>query len=124
MNHKQWGPSTTPTYTMPGEYARYLERNKMKPGVMYQLPIKCWIVVNGRVKKIDVVRIRGASFEYVGHDYADYFNESGNLQSVTTFYLFPVKRHYKPSLEMISDIYGKFEQWVARLKEKYVRPFE
>lgn len=111
--------TSTATYTMPGEYARWLAHNRLTPGRTYAIGVPCWIVVNDQVRKVEVIRLRGADVECIGHDYADCKDGS----RVATFYLFPVARHCKPRLETIHDQYGACRQWVAPLKARCVRPF-
>ena len=107
------------TYTLPGEYARWLANNRMTPGKRYAAATTCWAVVNDEVRKVDVIGFVGAEHEWLGHDYAILSDGS----RCGTYYLFPSNTCLKPRLEQVEDEYGKCLQWVAPLKKRCKSPY-
>ena len=74
----------------------------------HKLPVEAWYVDagvgGGKVRRVTVVRLRGAGADYYesGDDYADFYGGRHGLSN----YLFPIKGFRKPAPYKIRDKYG------------------
>jgi hypothetical protein len=104
---------------MPGEFGKRLYYKYGCDGRPMP-PTPAWAVVNGEVRRVTIIGLRSASGCGVQADYAD----TTDKVAVGTFYLFPIARHCKPTLETIRDEWGTGKQWVARVKKNVKRVWE
>lgn len=99
-------------FTMPGEYGRRLYNAYGADRAIPPTP--AWVVVNDEVRRVAVTSLRSASGCGEQADYAG-LKDGG---TAATFYLFPVAKHCRPTLETIKDDFGTTRQWVARVKSR------
>lgn len=105
-------------FTEPGQFAKRLHNQY---GIDRQFnPVQAYFVINDKVEKHEVVKIVGADTSYYSPDYA----VTTEGKRLSTFYMFPVRKHKKPELRQIEDDLGKCTQWVAPWKKRVLRAWD